>query len=543
MSPKIVISFIAFILLASIASILVVLFPSEESTQSTNAPSSTVSTSSLSPTPAIVLPITPTTLTVSSTNPTILPTSRPSRNPTVPPTRIPTTNPSPLYLTSNNENVNDNLGFLKLVLVPIEFETVKWGENGNREVPRAALATMLSSMQEWFFSRSLEQVLFVGKDNNPVINITDPFLLNPGTASNCDARAKVKNQVTLPGFHARIAIYPRTICDFANFGGGWVHLSSIVKSTSVTTLRHELGHSLGLAHANSLIYKDGIFQEEGEYNDYTSQMGDNSAPNFNAPMHFWLGWFRNYEVQKVEMLLGQTTRIRAIDNYNLVNTDVAAAFVFKLNHSDDYLFFSLLRKSSGIVSRRYFQNNDAGIAVHLASQCRFSGQCGFYRSALHTIFRTSRVDETGLIINVSYPNTANYNVADVTFNYDSRFDICSNIPDVFVTVLAVTGTRRANIRLEIIDNNPVNCRPFFVTNRFFSGVSGTQMTVLPSFYQSRSTRCSKYVNQNIGRSFRGCFFSDFSVSSSSNTARVVLTFRNRQRTYCLNFQASTIALC
>jgi hypothetical protein len=78
------------------------------------------------------------------------------------------------------------------------------------------------------------------------------------------------------------------------------------RNNDVRGLTHELGHNLGLLHANSEAFDAAVLGAlgakgtEGEYGDQYSNMGFTTNGHWAAPQKKYLGWFDPADVQNVE---------------------------------------------------------------------------------------------------------------------------------------------------------------------------------------------------------------------------------------------------
>jgi len=476
----------------------------------------------------------------------------PTPLPTAFPTRFPTVNPHPDDVPNYNNKIYN--GFQELIVVPIEFDNVKWNTSGVRAIPYQEIRAALQRTQDFFEEKSIGRMTFTGKDGHSYIEIMEPQLVTD-TPSNCNARSKVKNQIKIPGYHTRIAIYPETICSFANYGSGFVHLSSNEKSTDTRTMIHELGHALGLGHANRYVMPNGIFSSYDEYGDFTSYMGDRTAGDFNAPMHHRLGWVRSHEVRYIRLDEPNnpqsyvTHRIRAFDRTESTDdVNIRAALVYTLPHTQNRLFFSLVRQQGGVFRTNYFESEEYGIVIHIAGECR---ECSFMRTAIHRVFKNDWIDETGLLVNVTYLNNAG-GVADISFRYDPKHDNCTKVPQIKFSSEIISNTNRnkeALVTLEVNETNPNYCRPIFLPNDYdlLRGNSNTNIDYLQN--QNPGSVFSEGCTYGIDKfalAPNKCHVGQYMVSTSTNIATIRFQLTNEEVTrYCIDFRKNNprLVLC
>ena len=99
----------------------------------------------------------------------------PTPLPTAFPTRFPTVNPHPDDVPNYNNKIYN--GFQELIVVPIEFDNVKWNTSGVRAIPYQEIRAALQRTQDFFEEKSIGRMTFTGKDGHSYIEIMEPQLV------------------------------------------------------------------------------------------------------------------------------------------------------------------------------------------------------------------------------------------------------------------------------------------------------------------------------------------------------------------------------
>ena len=420
-----------------------------------------------------------------------------------------------------NYNRRVMTGTHKMIAVPVEFSNCRFG-GGNKAVPRGALRSAMSYLSSFYRSKSLGKVRLTGSTIDSVKRLN--------TNARCSAKFTVKRTYSYSGYDIKIATYPCSICGFANAGGGWIHLGK--SSFGTSTVAHEAGHLFGLGHAGSFSYKNGKIVGISEYGDYTSQMGKFFANSYNAAMHHWLGWLRPHEAVYVKP--GKTYKLRALGNVGINKGDVRAALVYDLPHSGNRLYISLRRRQDGIGKRQFFKTNPVGFAVNIANPCR---NCRFLKTILVKVFKNRYEDETGLVIEGSFPATGKTDIADVKISYNKAKDLCTKKP-TFTLVGSLNKKRQTIVTITLVNNNPASCRPLYIGGDLITGIKGSSAN-----YQTESKKKGPAYNNRITINGGTKQIRLYRIIREKQRGEFVFSFAGTTQTYCIEKDSVAVKAC
>ena len=409
----------------------------------------------------------------------------------------------------------------QMIGVPVAFSNCKFGRG--RPVPYGALRRAMRYVSSFYNKKSRGEVNLIGTSISSVKQMSQ--------RARCSAKFSVKRKFSFSSYAVKIATYACKICSYSNAGGGWVHFGK--GSFGSGTLVHETGHLFGLAHATSIMY-DKKKRPIGvdDYGDFTSQMGRRWSASYNAPMHHWLGWLRSYEVKYARP--GRTYKLRALDNVSIDQKDVQAALVYVVPHSGLRMYIALRRRSSGIVKKRYFENNLVGFAIHLASPCH---NCRHFKTLLLKIVKPGRYeDENGLVLETKILNSE-ADMATVKVSYDASKARCTARPQ-FELKGGWNFRVGSTITVTMKNMNAPSCRPLYVNPELITGIYGSET----SYWEKSRKFGWKYNNNKLilggDKQIRV-----YKLRRKDGIGQFVFDFAGYRKKYCVYKGALNVVAC
>ena len=218
------------------------------------------------------------------------------------------------------------------------------------EQARVTLLDNWNSLDAFYREASHNKAWFTGDMLSVTIQIPSTCDL-PVIAARADAAARAQGvNLDLYTRHIYIGAFP---CQWAGLGalgcgmttpGGTTYGSVWLKGLGAWN--HEMGHSFGMAHANTDL----------EYGDMTDAMGMGERP-FNAPHRLQLGW------------LDTVQDVTANGTYLVSPLEIASFTpqVLRIQRSDGEQYYVSYRQPIGAHSVGYWPALTAGVSIHIWS--------------------------------------------------------------------------------------------------------------------------------------------------------------------------------
>lgn len=198
------------------------------------------------------------------------------------------------------------VGNLKYLVLPVNFTDIKH-QAGFKERLQGLMFGDKDSVKSYYKTQSNSKLLMVGETRD-ILEI--PF---NSDFDKCDYKARLdyinSKNPDASNFTSVIYVFPESLCLFDGLeaqglalGGSPSKALIFSHNNLITTIIHELGHTLGLDHAKSLFCRDKFnFSVEGcspsDYGDFTSIMGSGDFPvGLNAPELEQLGWLEGKQI-------------------------------------------------------------------------------------------------------------------------------------------------------------------------------------------------------------------------------------------------------
>ncbi|TSC65392.1 MAG: gametolysin peptidase M11 family, partial [Microgenomates group bacterium Gr01-1014_80] len=262
--------------------------------------------------------------------------------------------------------VEGTTGIQKTVVLLVNFDNDRSEPVSAEEIRQIMFGQTGNSAFTYYKENSFSKTYFQG-------DVFGWFTI-PGTAdcrywdwTTQAEKAASDSGINISSYPRRVYVFPTTNCPYGGMGtiGGNPSMSWIYLPEREGVYLHELGHNLGVHHANNLFCNPQCY--ESEYGDPYEVMGYNiyggNFYHFNAPHKEALHWLPPH---KIQIASGSATY--RIFNEEEVLTGPQALKIFKPDTLEFY--FVSFRKATGF-DKTLPQEVTNGAAIHLWNENPF----------------------------------------------------------------------------------------------------------------------------------------------------------------------------
>lgn len=250
-------------------------------------------------------------------------------------------------------------GSKRLLYIRVDF-----ADQPGEVVSIAAATSTLNTLKTYWANASFNQLALTGWTITPVLRVPQSTSFY-GSGSNYlqllnDAKATAATVgFSVSNYNLFVVIHPRISGGWSGRGyvgtaGAWLNANN-----GFYAIAHELGHNLGLWHANTLV--NGANEEYGDFYDPMGRCQSNLC-HYNLRNKLQLGWIPSSSI--IMVTSPGTYNITAMDHPH--SRDKALGLAFSEESGDASKYYLVSYRSLAVPSNSLYQLNNGALDVHIA---------------------------------------------------------------------------------------------------------------------------------------------------------------------------------